>query len=59
MTAVGFFRPLIAAVAWRRTKWWCDCDDVAGPHVHCTWGGNGKHVHAADLPQDHRERHRG
>jgi hypothetical protein len=37
------------------TPWWCDCDDMVGPHVHCVWGGRGAHVHAVELPPDHRE----
>jgi hypothetical protein len=40
-------------------KWWCDCDDMVGPHVHCVWGGRGQHMHAVEVPPDHREPKRG
>lgn len=36
-------------------KWWCDCEDMVGPHVHCVWGGRGPHMHAVEIPPDHRE----
>lgn len=39
--------------------WWCDCDDMVGPHVHCTWGGRGPHTHAVNIPPDHRRARRG
>ena len=37
-------------------KWWCDCDDMVGPHVHCVWGGRGPHAHAVEIPPDQRKR---
>lgn len=40
-------------------KWWCDCDDMVGPHVHCVWGGRSHHMHAVEVPPDHSEPKRG